>query len=136
MYCFPFENFCCRDVGSFYLVVGWIISCMQMAVWDSWNVFKFFILIEIFGNSTIFQHFDTSIIALKRWNFPDNLDFKGKIVAKFLLRRQFLSTCNKATKINHSAIQRVCHLHNGILNSINLCHILSILLYHLPCVIH
>ena len=25
-------------------------------------------------------------IALKRWNFPDNLDFKGKIVAKFLIK--------------------------------------------------
>ena len=29
-------------------------------------------------------------ISLKRWNFPDNLDFKGKIVAKFLLRSHFL----------------------------------------------
>ena len=25
-------------------------------------------------------------IALKRWNFPDNLDFNGKIVAKFLIK--------------------------------------------------
>ena len=25
-------------------------------------------------------------IALKRWNIPDNLDFKGKIVAKFLIK--------------------------------------------------
>ena len=25
-------------------------------------------------------------MALKRWNFPDNLDFKGKIMTKFLIR--------------------------------------------------
>ena len=30
-------------------------------------------------------------IALKHLNFPDNLDFKGKNVAKFLLRSHFLS---------------------------------------------
>ena len=33
-------------------------------------------------------------IALKSPNFPDNLDFKGKIVAKFLLRGPFLSICS------------------------------------------
>ena len=37
-------------------------------------------------------------ITLKRWNFPGNLYFKGKIVAKFLLRTHFLSKYdNKAT---------------------------------------
>ena len=37
-------------------------------------------------------------IALKRWNCPRNLYFKGKIVAKFLLRTHFLSKYdNKAT---------------------------------------
>ena len=41
-------------------------------------------------------HFDLdfSIIpskALKQWNFPDNLDLKGKIVAKFLIGSNFLS---------------------------------------------
>ena len=39
------------------------------------NVLQFFILIDFFENSTIFYHFDT--IALKHWNFLDNLDFKG-----------------------------------------------------------
>ena len=28
-----------------------------------------------------------------------------------------------------------CHLHNGIFHPIQLCHTLSILLYHFPCVI-
>ena len=32
-------------------------------------------------------------------------------------------------QINHRAIQEVCHLYNGILYSINLCHTLSILLF-------
>ena len=31
-------------------------------------------------------------MKLKRWNIPDNLDFKGKIVAIFLIRSRFLST--------------------------------------------
>ena len=56
-------------------------------------------------------------LALKRWNFPDNLDFKGKIVAKFYCRSHFLSICNNMTvkqHINHGAIQKVCHLHNGV----------------------
>ena len=35
--------------------------------------------------------------------------------------------------INHRAIHKVCHLHNSIFHSINLCHTFSILLYHLPC---
>ena len=30
-------------------------------------------------------------LALKRWNFPENLGFNGNIVAKFLLRSHFLS---------------------------------------------
>ena len=38
--------------------------------------------------------------------------------------------------INHEAIQKVFHLHNGIFHSINLCYTFSILLYHLQCVIH
>ena len=29
--------------------------------------------------------------ALKRWDFPNNLDFNGKTVAKFLIRSHFLS---------------------------------------------
>ena len=33
------------------------------------------------------------LIPLERWNFPDNLIFKGKIVAKFILRSHFLSIC-------------------------------------------
>ena len=71
-------------------------------------------------------------LALKRLNFPENLDFKGKIVTKFLLRSHFLSICKNMTVrlyINHGAIQRVCHLHNGIFHSINLCHTFLILFY-------
>ena len=57
----PKENFCSRDVGSFYLVGDWIISLRPLAFL---KCFKIFILIEIFWNSTIFQHFDTSINSI------------------------------------------------------------------------
>ena len=51
-------------------------------------------------------------------NFPDKRDFKGKVVAKILL------ICNNVTmkqEINYETPQKVCHLHNGIFHSINLC---------------
>ena len=54
-------------------------------------VLQFFILIEIFENSTIFSISILQFIALKRWNFPGNLDFKGKIGATFLIRSHYLS---------------------------------------------
>ena len=60
--------------------------------------------------------FSISLITLKRWNFPDNLDFKGKIVAKFLMRSHFLSIQNDMTvkqQIKHGATQKLCHLLNG-----------------------
>ena len=52
------------------------------------------------------------------------LDFKGKIVAKFLLRSHFLSKCNNMTikqHINLGPIQKVCHLNSGNFYSINRC---------------
>ena len=129
-----FESFFSRGEGSFYLVEGWIISFRREShCWVSQNVLKFFILTEIFRNSIL------ASTTLKRWNFLDNLHFKGKIVAMFLSRSHFLSICNDMTvkqHINHGAIQKVCHLHNGIFHSINLCYTFSILLYHLLCVIH
>ena len=79
----PWENLCCRGVGSFYLVEGWIVSFQQLSILPS--------------------------IALKSWNFPENLDFKGKIVAKFLLISHLLSIlCNNMTtpKINYGAIKK------------------------------
>ena len=68
-----------------------------------------------------------------------NLDFNGKIVAKFILRSHFFSIYNNTTikqQINRGTTQNVCNLHNGIFYSINMRHTLSILLYHLPCAIH
>ena len=60
-----------------------------------------------FWNQLCFSISILSSIALKRWNFPDNLDFKGKIVAKFLLRSHFLSIYGyMATKqqTNHGSL--------------------------------
>ena len=87
------------DIVMFYLVGGgggcmgedWINFLRRFAVWILQNVLQFFILIEIFENSTIFSISILLFIALKRWNFPDNLDFKGKIGATFLIRSRFLS---------------------------------------------
>ena len=58
-------------------------------------------------------------------------------MAKFILKKS-LSLNNMTIKqqIKHGAIQKVCHLHNGIFYPIQLCHTLSILLHHFPCVIH
>ena len=56
-------------------------------------------------------------ITLKRWNFPANLDFKGKIVAKFLSRSHFVSIYKNMTikqQTNHGTILIVCHLHSSI----------------------
>ena len=69
-------------------------------------------------------------IALKHWNFLDNLDFKGKIVAKCLFSSHFLPICNSMTvkqHFNHGAIQKLCHLHNGVFHFIRLCHTFLIL---------
>ena len=88
-----------------------------------------FLKIQLF-----FQLLDTSINSIKMLNFPDNLDIKGKILAKILLSKHFLSMYTNVTvkqNYNHRAIQKVRHLHNGIFHSINLCCTFSILLYHL-----
>ena len=60
---------CSREVESFYLVGNWIISLRRPALWISYNVLKFFILIEIFGISAIFHHFDTSINSIETLKF-------------------------------------------------------------------
>ena len=39
-------------------------------------------------------------------------------------------------KTKYGAIQKACHLHNGIFHPIQLCHTLSNLVHHFPCVIH
>ena len=83
------RKFCSRGVGNFLLVGGWITYLRRLAVWAAENVLKIFILIEIFGNSTIFHHFDTSISSIE--TLTDNLEFKGKTLAKFLRRSHVLS---------------------------------------------
>ena len=76
-------------------------------------VLYFFILIEIFENSAIFSISILLFIALKSWNFQDNLNFKGNI-GGFISHKKSLSlnikqydkkkeTKNK--KINYGAIQ-------------------------------
>ena len=83
-----------------------------------------FLVIQLFVSIFILP-----FTALKRWNFPNNLDFKGKTVAKFLIRSHFLSIYSNVTnkqKINHGAMQKVCHLHNDIFHLIHQCLTLSV----------
>ena len=53
--------------------------------------FTLFHLIEIFGNLTIFQHFDTSIYSIKTLKFSRQFELQGKIVAQFFIRSCFPS---------------------------------------------
>ena len=95
------KKICFQDVVMFYLVKGgigeggeggdWINFSRRFTVWALQNVFQFLILIYILENSTIFSISILLFISLKRWNFPDNFDFKGKIEATFLKRSHFLS---------------------------------------------
>ena len=81
--CIPrHENICSRDVGSFYLVGGWIIYFRKLTFWASYNVLKFFILIEIFGNS-LYLHFDAFISDIESPKFSRQSGLQGKDVAKF-----------------------------------------------------
>ena len=94
-----------------------------------------FLEIELFFSIMILPS-----IALKRWNIPDNLEYKGKVVAKFFLRSRFLFICNNMTvkqQINHGVIQKVYLMRNEIFHSINLCHTFSVLLCQIyPYVSH
>ena len=47
--------------------------------------------LKLFEIQLFFSISIISSIALKRWNFPDNLDFSGKIMAKIIIRSHFLS---------------------------------------------
>ena len=90
---------CFRDVVRFVLVVegerwdGGRLNKFLKAVHCSGlaKCFTIFILIGIFENLTIFSISIHLFIALKRWNFPDNLDFKSKTEATFLIRSHFIS---------------------------------------------
>ena len=64
---------------------GWIISWSGLIVWF------FFILTEIVENLLFFSILTLPSTALKRWNIPDKLDYKVKIVAKFLIRSHLLT---------------------------------------------
>ena len=61
----------------FYVMEGWIISLRRLAVWASQNILKFFILIEVFGNSTILQHFNASINSIETLKFSTQFEHQG-----------------------------------------------------------
>ena len=45
-------------------------------------------------------------MVLKLWNFPDNFDFKGKVVAKFLFRKQFLLIHDNKTTLTMGTFEK------------------------------
>ena len=64
-----------------YLVlcfICYITSLRPLAVWASQNVLQFSILVEIFGNSTIFQHFNTSIYSIEMRKFSRKFWLEGQ----------------------------------------------------------
>ena len=68
--------------SKFYLVIlgvggGWIISLRRLADWVLQNVSQFFILIEMFRNSTIFEHFDISTNSVKTLKFSRQFELQG-----------------------------------------------------------
>ena len=76
------RKFISKDVVRFFwvglgLVGGWTISIRRLAVWASQNVLQFFILIEIFGNSTLFQHFNSSIYSTETLKFSGQFWLQG-----------------------------------------------------------
>ena len=62
-----------------------VVHCSGVAKY--FTIFYF----TISENSTIFGISIHLFIALKRQNFPDNLDFKGKTAAAFLIRSHCIS---------------------------------------------
>ena len=69
------------------MVGGEIISLGMLAVWNLWNYFLIFHFIWIFLEIQLF--FSILVlpsIALNAEKFPENLDFKSKIMAKFFIR--------------------------------------------------
>ena len=66
----------------------WRKAEKRLAVWVSWDLLYFFILIEIFRNSNIFLYFDTFINSIGTLKFSKQL---GNIMAKFLMKKYFLS---------------------------------------------
>ena len=84
-------DFCSKDVVKFYLM-GWVMvgggmissAVLFLPVWTSCT----YILIFHFNWNFLEIQLSFSIsilpsIALKRWNFPDSLDFNSKIMANF-----------------------------------------------------
>ena len=92
----------CWFVGSWWVVwldcgwFGWLVGCLG-SLWVVWMVFGWFRVLQLTPRKMFYNfsfwlnflqiqlYFSISImpsIALKRWNFSDNFDFKGKIVAE------------------------------------------------------
>ena len=77
---------------------GWIISLRGSLFGPRRMFYNFPFKLKFFEIPLFSTILILPLILLKRWNFPNNLDFKGKIEAKFLIRSHFLSIWNNMTK--------------------------------------
>ena len=81
-YISTYENVSFRDVVRFHLMGNelgekWITSLRQLTFYASQKVLQYFILIEIFKNSAIFQHLDTCIYSIKTLKFSRQVGLQG-----------------------------------------------------------
>ena len=70
---------------------GWMIPEGNSLFGSRKMFYNFSFWLKFFKIQLFFSILTLPSIALKRWNFPDKLDYKGKIVAKFLIRIHFLT---------------------------------------------
>ena len=94
-YISPYENVRSRDVVRFYLLGdglggGWIVLKAAHFYVPRKMIYNFSFWLKFLKIQLYFSISILLSIALKRWNFRDNLEFKGKIVVKFLRRSHFL----------------------------------------------
>ena len=74
------------DIGGRGRLNNFLKAARWLDLAKCFTVFHFNWNVQKFNYFWAFPH-----IALKRWNFPDNLSFKGNTVAKFLMRSRFFS---------------------------------------------
>ena len=70
---------------------GWMIPEGNSLFRSPKMFYNFSFWLNFFKIQLIFRILILPSIALKRWKFPDKLDYKVKIVAKFLIRSHFLT---------------------------------------------
>ena len=87
------EKFLFQRYSKSLIGRGWIRKRLNNSFKAAWclGLVKYFTIFYFNWNFWKFNYFGNPSIALKRLNFSCKLEFKGKIVATFLIRSHFLS---------------------------------------------